>query len=912
MTAKTKIKDYRTVKYAEDYLRRGYAPIPIPPRQKNPGYPDWNGWIVTPEELPEAFGRPCNLGLLLGEPSNGLVDVDLDVQEAVAVAPAFMPPTVAGGREKNPRSHLFYESPGAKTIKYGDVGGVMLLELRSDGHQTLVAPSVHPDGDRYEWDLRDGSEPTQVAPEELATMCNKAATAALIARHFPEVGGRHDYAMALAGYLLRPGRLDGETTEKIMKEAWSAAGGDSPEAVRDIEGIVRDTVRKISDGAAVVGGTTLESLAPGVVGRLAKWWGWDKDEPPTERSVALTGFGYPTTGALPPALPFPVEVLTPTMKRIVEEAAASIGCPPEFIGLPMLAALGAAIGNTHMVRMKKGWTEGAALNVAVIADPGEKKTPAFNAAIVPAWKRQAVLRREFQNKVRQYQTDMREWEAAKKKAIASGEAAPEPPTKPVMHRTVVEDTIVEALVECLGGNPRGVLCSRDELSGWVRSMDQYKGGKGSDRQDWLSFWSGSPMVVDRKGKEPLMIDKPFVGVAGSIQPDVLPELKNGREDGLLDRFLFAYPEAVHGLYTEDEIGEEAVQDYQKLYDGLHRMDMKLDDNGDQVPRFVEFTEGAKKIWIKEVDALREEMRHPRFPRHLRGPWSKQEAYLSRLSLIMALSRVKEPGWVSSRLLAVTEADVVAAAKLIAYFKAHARRVYARLHGGKPEEPLLSALDKFLCEQGGYWEGMTSDLYSILKALSVSGLHGGEGPFGKWLGSLTPEDGIWVERGQKGKSPIVKLTRSAAEVAGDGTITETRDDVGTGPPTTSPGRTEDATGEKTGNYVTQDTERTEGKNLENETEERTTVGSVAVTTDEALLPSQEGPVLDPEVLNALFADHYEQEFDEERLHQVWEVLNEGWHFYEGPQDLIDDGVFYELEFDPSRAEIEEVQWRYLNK
>ena len=38
----------------------------------------------------------------------------------------------------------------------------------------------------------------------------------------------------------------------------------------------------------------------------------------------------------------------------------------------------------------------------------------------------------------------------------------------------------------LAGAP-GVAVIRDEISGWVSAMDQYKGGKGSDRQQYLSF-----------------------------------------------------------------------------------------------------------------------------------------------------------------------------------------------------------------------------------------------------------------------------------------------------------------------------------------------------------------------------------------------------------------------------------------
>jgi hypothetical protein len=46
--------------------------------------------------------------------------------------------------------------------------------------------------------------------------------------------------------------------------------------VRDLEGIVRDTAENLRAGESVVGGPTLEELAPGVVKLLCKWWGWDR------------------------------------------------------------------------------------------------------------------------------------------------------------------------------------------------------------------------------------------------------------------------------------------------------------------------------------------------------------------------------------------------------------------------------------------------------------------------------------------------------------------------------------------------------------------------------------------------------------------------------------------------------------
>jgi hypothetical protein len=95
------------------------------------------------------------------------------------------------------------------------------------------------------------------------------------------------------------------------------------------------------------------------------------------------------------APPFPVEALPESCRRLVEEAAASIVCPPEFIAVPLLATLGSAIGMSRVIRLKQGWTESAAIYAAIVALPGTKKTPAFKEAARPAHEKQAEYRREY-------------------------------------------------------------------------------------------------------------------------------------------------------------------------------------------------------------------------------------------------------------------------------------------------------------------------------------------------------------------------------------------------------------------------------------------------------------------------------------------------------------------------------------
>jgi len=237
---------------------------------------------------PRYWTNGQNIGLLCGEPSGGRVDVDFDSEEAVSIAGRFLPPSLTSGRESRPHSHWWYVSPGAEGCDWKDTDGRKLVELRSTGRQSLVAPSIHPGGERYVWHSESGLKMVYIEAAELRRRLRELASAVLIARHLPKLrdestgegGGRHDYALALSGFLLRSGRLDEEMTLKIFTAAWDAIGWPDErskrEAHHDLEGIVRDTVANLAAGKSVVGGPTLEDLAPGVVRLLCKWWEWER------------------------------------------------------------------------------------------------------------------------------------------------------------------------------------------------------------------------------------------------------------------------------------------------------------------------------------------------------------------------------------------------------------------------------------------------------------------------------------------------------------------------------------------------------------------------------------------------------------------------------------------------------------
>jgi hypothetical protein len=210
-------------------------------------------------------------------------------------------------------------------------------------------------------------------------------------------------------------------------------------------------------------------------------------------------------------------------------------------------------------------------------------------------------------------------------------------------------------------------------------------------------------------QEPIVIPVPFTSVVGAIQPAVLPELAEGREDGLLDRFLWAYPEPRRSRLTNHEISDEATAGYTNLYDRLAGLAMREGENGEPLPSVVSLSLDAWEVFKELSDELQDEMHAPGFPTRLDGVWSKLEAYLARLSLILALCRVV----VKAHEVRVETTDVVAAWVLLGYFKAQARRVHVGPRHESPEDLLAVELAGLLQDCGGEWRGEPSDLHQQL-------------------------------------------------------------------------------------------------------------------------------------------------------------------------------------------------------
>lgn len=230
------------------YRARGWRPVPIGSGSKVPHDPEsglllraWASYEPDGRAFEAWRARGYGVGVVLGEASGGLTDIDLDAPEALELADAFLPTTAATfGRASKPRSHRIFVTPGARTARFADGDRRAIVELRAAGAQTVFPPSCHPSGERIEWQGAAIAAATVVSVAELARRVAALAVAVLVARRVPHLGdeGRERLSFgvvdgqggdwAQARKLLPPPDL--QALERIVGAGARAAGRASPEA----------------------------------------------------------------------------------------------------------------------------------------------------------------------------------------------------------------------------------------------------------------------------------------------------------------------------------------------------------------------------------------------------------------------------------------------------------------------------------------------------------------------------------------------------------------------------------------------------------------------------------------------------------------------------------------------------------
>ena len=163
-----------------------------------------NDWPNQGKSADTVLSRGNNIGLILGVTS-GLLDVDLDCCEAKTLADIILPlPSATFDRGTADSGHYLYNAITTGPRKaFTSADKSTLVELRGDGAQTMIPPSVHPNGIRLEFNSFS-EEANPIAYEELLQAVNLLAACSEIAQNWQE-GCRHELALSFSGFARKHG-----------------------------------------------------------------------------------------------------------------------------------------------------------------------------------------------------------------------------------------------------------------------------------------------------------------------------------------------------------------------------------------------------------------------------------------------------------------------------------------------------------------------------------------------------------------------------------------------------------------------------------------------------------------------------------------------------------------------------------
>jgi len=366
---------------------------------------------------------------------------------------------------------------------------------------------------------------------------------------------------------------------------------------------------------------------------------------------------------------FPLHVYPQWLRQACQGIAAAIPCPIDYPASFALAIASGMIGATTALRIKGDWTEVPSIYLCAIGKPGSGKSPALKAMMKPVAKmhRQAVHRNE----------------------------------KPVY----VDDVTSEKLASMLNENPRGLLRVTDELTGWINSLDQYKAkGSGSDRQFYLSAWSGNPINVYRKNPDspPLFVNHPFLSVLGGTQPDVVAAFR-GNNDGFSDRILFTYPEAIRVEKEQWTVpGDDDLAAWADAVEKLHNVG-QVNDGPDKPPRpwFLDLNAAGKRQWELFIEWAHAQQADDATPDYMIEPIQKLTNYVPRFAVILHILRHLPLGeddtFEIRKLPAVGEEPMAGAMALAQYYLDHAMRAYGEMRSS-PRLRLMRKIVKWLSDK----------------------------------------------------------------------------------------------------------------------------------------------------------------------------------------------------------------------
>ncbi len=261
---------------------------------------------------------------------------------------------------------------------------------------------------------------------------------------------------------------------------------------------------------------------------------------------------------------FPAHVLPAVLREWVETESHATQTPPDLAGLLALAVCSSLIARRVVVEPRPGWTEPVNLYVAVLLEPGNRKSAVFADALAPLREIEAELVERDRGEVTRALCERRQMEARlrrlEKLAAERGDAEArreagdlavelDSMPEPALPRLLVDDATSEKLGMMLA-DQGGRIASMSPEGGVFDLMAGLYSKSGMPQFGvYLMAHAGDDLITDRVSRKSVRVERPALTCCYTIQPAVISGLAEQaafRGRGLLARFLYAYPSSPIG------------------------------------------------------------------------------------------------------------------------------------------------------------------------------------------------------------------------------------------------------------------------------------------------------------------------------------------------------------------------------
>jgi len=535
---------------------------------------DWASHATDVDGIVEVAQSPHvhAVGLVLG-PESGVIAVDFDgagstvtFKEVYGRPYSDLPPTVTWSSGRPNRRQLAFRVPldywpHLRNRRVWSRNGTTVLELRWNGHQSIIV-GAHPDTAGYHWIPGRSPDDLQVAdaPDWLLEPLLKrptespdtdyqptAADAQKASTLLQHIQPRDDYeswlAVGMALHSVDPGFLSdwvewsrgcSNFNEDECLAKWSSFKG---------RGITIGTLHYYAgqDGFFLSDDDEEDFTWNPPALEL-------EDDPQQTQAGHQAASAEQTAETLQEDLEHARErlqrqlhnlqadidlraIFPPLLAEALISKAQSMEMHPSALLGPILTATSFIIGTRSRVIVNHGWEEPFVIWAGNILPPSAMKSPIINVV--------GNVLMHFQ--LKDLQLYKQEYRDAKQDPELNPDDLPPP------RRWMVQDATYERIAQMVA-EPRtiGLLSMQDELIGWFERLDARQSA--GARAGWLSLWSGSAAMVDRKVAASSIAPASAVSLMGNVQPDRLVSMITSTEDdtaaagdGLWARFLWCRP-----------------------------------------------------------------------------------------------------------------------------------------------------------------------------------------------------------------------------------------------------------------------------------------------------------------------------------------------------------------------------------